>query len=54
MEKRRGFMSVFDLDGRSEITRSDLELLLHGSVLKRYSPEVKTKKEKDLPVGAVC
>lgn len=54
MEKRKGFMSVFDLDGRSEITRSELELLLHGSVLRRYSPEIKLKKEKDLPVGSVC
>lgn len=54
MEKRRGFMSVFDLDGRNEITRSELELLLHGSVLRKYSPEIKLKKEKDLPVGAVC
>lgn len=54
MEKRRGFMSVYDLDGRLEITRSELELLLHGSVLRRYSPEVKIKKEKDLPVGVVC
>ena len=54
MEKRKGFMSVFDLDGRSEISRSELELLLHGSVLRRYSPEVKTKEEKSLPVGANC
>lgn len=54
MEKRKGFMSIYDLDGRSEITRSELELLLHGSVLRRYSPEVKIKKEKDLSVGAVC
>jgi len=52
MEKRRGFMSVFDLNGRREITRSELELLLHGSVLRRYSPEPKIKK--DLPIGAVC
>lgn len=54
MEKRKGFMSVFDLDGKSEITRSELELLLHGSVLRRYSPEVKIKKEKDLPIGLSC
>lgn len=76
MEKRRGFMSVYDLDGRDEITRSELELILHGSVLRKYNPEVKEvihnvankaqlnlkteserinlKKEKDLPIGAVC
>ena len=54
MEKRKGFMSVFDLDGKCEITRSELELLLHGSVLRKYSPEIKLKKEKDLPVGTVC
>jgi len=41
MEKRRGFMSVYDLDGRDEISRSELELILHGSVLRKYSPEVK-------------
>lgn len=75
MEKRRGFMSVYDLDGRDTISRSELELILHGSVLRKYSPEVKVvhnvennfeveletklekiilKKEKDLPIGAVC
>lgn len=56
MEKRRGFMSVVDLDGKSEITRSELELILHGSVIRKYKPEVKikVKKEKDLPIGAVC
>ena len=52
MEKKKGFMSTVDLDGKSEITRSDLELLLHGSVLRRYSPEVKAKK--DLPMGQTC
>ena len=38
MEKKRGFMSVEDLEGRLEISHSELELLLHGSVLKKYLP----------------
>ncbi|MCJ8277373.1 MAG: IS66 family insertion sequence element accessory protein TnpB [Bdellovibrionales bacterium] len=38
MEKKRGFMSVVDLDGRGEITKQELELLIHGSVLKKYLP----------------
>ena len=38
MEKKKGFMSVRDLDGRSQISQTELELLLHGSVLKKYLP----------------
>lgn len=37
MEKK-GFMNVRDLDGRLEINQSELELLLHGSVLRKYLP----------------
>ncbi len=37
MEKK-GFMNVRDLDGRIEISHSELELLLHGSVLRKYLP----------------
>ncbi len=39
MEKKRGFMNVMELDGRVEISHWELELLLHGSVLKKYLPE---------------
>ena len=38
MEKKKGFMNVMDFDGRWEISRSELELLIHGSVLKKYLP----------------
>ena len=36
--EKKSFMSVFDLEGRLELTRADLELLVHGSVLRRYLP----------------
>ena len=39
MEKKRGFMNVMELDGRVEISHWEFELLLHGSVLKKYLPE---------------
>ena len=38
MEKK-GFMSVEDLEGRLELTRAEVELLIHGSVLRKYLPE---------------
>src|SRR5690606_10770618 len=33
------FMSASDLDGRVEITQVELELLIHGSVIRKYLPE---------------
>ena len=38
MEKKKGFMDVKDLDGRQEISHQELELILHGSVLRKYLP----------------
>ena len=38
MEKKKGFMNVRDLEGRIEISHQDLELILHGSVLRKYLP----------------
>ena len=38
MEKKRGFMNVLDFEGRVEISHKELELLLHGSVLRKYLP----------------
>jgi transposase len=38
MEKH-AFMAVTELQGRSEITRRELRFLLHGSVLRVYTPE---------------
>lgn len=35
MEKK-SFMNVNEFSGRLEITHSELELLLHGSVLRKY------------------
>lgn len=37
--EKKSFMSVFELEGRSSITRQELELLVHGSVLRKYLPE---------------
>ena len=39
MEKKRGFMNVKEFDGRVEISHEELELLLHGSVIKKYLPD---------------
>lgn len=38
MEKKKGFMNVRDLEGRLEISHQELELILHGSVLRKYLP----------------
>lgn len=38
MEKKKGFMNVKDLEGRAEISHQELELILHGSVLRKYLP----------------
>lgn len=38
MEKKKGFMNVKDLEGRVEINHQELELILHGSVLRKYLP----------------
>lgn len=38
MEKKNGFMNVLDLEGRVEINHQELELILHGSVLRKYLP----------------
>jgi len=47
MEKKKcTFMSVFDLESRSEITKTELELMLHGSTLKKYKP-LKEKQKKN-------
>ena len=42
MEKKC-FMHLADLDGRFEIPRTELELLIHGSVLRKYLPEGRTR-----------
>jgi len=41
MERKRGFMSVLDLDGGEEISIGDLELIMHGSVIRKYLPKEK-------------
>ncbi len=38
MEKKN-FMVLSELEDRLEITRPELELLIHGSVLRKYLPE---------------
>jgi transposase len=38
MEKKKGLMNVKDLEGRVEISHQELELMLHGSVLRKYLP----------------
>ena len=43
MEKKNGFMSVFGFNGQDEIKQSELELLLHGSVLRKYLPDERVK-----------
>ena len=43
MEKKKGFMNVRDLDGRIELSHEELELILHGSVLRKYLPTRRTK-----------
>lgn len=43
MEKKNGFMNVIDLNGQESIAQSELELLLHGSVLRKYLPEERVK-----------
>ena len=43
MEKKKGFMNVRDLDGRIELSHQELELILHGSVLRKYLPTGRTK-----------
>jgi len=36
--RETNFMNIKDFDGNLRITQSELELLLHGSVLKKYLP----------------
>jgi len=43
MEKKNGFMKVQDLSGQESVSKSELELLLHGSVLRKYLPEARSK-----------
>ena len=38
IEKKKGFMNIKDLEGRLEISHEELELILHGSVLRKYLP----------------
>ena len=38
MEKKNGFMNVVDLSGQESIKQSELDLLMHGSVLRKYLP----------------
>lgn len=35
--EKKSFMNVNDLDGKLELSRGELELLIHGSVLRKYS-----------------
>jgi len=55
MEKKRGFMNVRDLDGRVELSHQELELILHGSVIRKYLPTGQ-RELNDIPYGAapVC
>ena len=43
MEKKKGFMNVRDLEGRLELNHQELELILHGSVLRKYLPAGREK-----------
>ena len=43
MEKKKGFMNVRDLEGRAEISHQELELILHGSVLRKCLPMGQSK-----------
>jgi len=36
--EKKSFMNIFDLEDRLELNRSELELLIHGSVLRKYLP----------------
>jgi len=38
MEKKKGFTSVSELEGKKELSHKELDLLVHGSVLKKYLP----------------
>ena len=42
MEKKNGFMNVLDLEGRIEISHQELELVLHGSIIRKYLPASRT------------
>ena len=35
--EKKSFMNVEELDGRLELSRKEFELLIHGSVLRKYS-----------------
>ena len=39
MENKNGFMNVLDLAGQETIKQSELDLLLHGWVLRKYLPQ---------------
>ena len=54
MEKKRGFMNVMELDGRVEISHWEFELLLHGSVLKKYLPEKRKVSDNKMYVTQSC
>ena len=54
MEKRRGFMNVMELEGRVEISHWELELLLHGSVLKKYLPERRKVSDNNMYATRSC
>ena len=41
MEKKKGFMSVMDLEGRCEITQEELNFIMHGSIIRKYLPKRK-------------
>ena len=43
MEKKKGFMNVFDFEGRESINHMELELLLHSSVIRKYLPSSLSK-----------
>lgn len=51
--ERGNFMSLMELDGRSEITVQDLRLIFHGSVIRRPSLQRSmTRVETSLPRGS--
>lgn len=55
MEKKKGFMNVFDLEGRIEISHQELELILHGSVLRKYLPMGRSQfKDSSHGAAPVC
>ena len=47
MEKKQGFMNVLDLEGRIEVDHNKLELLLHGSILRKYLPIGRSSMENN-------